>query len=117
LKEAGTRDQQDPEIDELLGVTDFFGKEEKEATCDENHGKEVGSESEEEKKDATEISSGRPDEIGFGLLGRLGVEGKILGIEGEKREKKKNACPEDGQGDHLLAEAGAGGGGFGFGHG
>ena len=84
LEKASAGDEKDSEVEELLRVANLFGKEEKEAAGDEDDGKEVRPESEQKEKDAAEIRSGRANKIGFGLLGGLGVEGEILGIEGEE---------------------------------
>ena len=83
LQEAGTGDKQNPEIEEFLRVTNFFGKKEEKAAGDQDYGKQVRAESEEKEKDAAEVGSGRTDQVGFGLLGGLRVEGEVLGIEGE----------------------------------
>jgi ABC-type Fe3+-citrate transport system substrate-binding protein len=117
LEEAGSGDEENSEVEEFLGVADFLGKEEKKAAGNENHGKEIGSEAEEKKKDSPDIGSGRAHEIVFGLESGFRVEGQVLGIKGEKGKEKKDASAEDGQGNDFLAEAGSGGMGFGFGHG
>ena len=63
------------------------------------------------------IPLGGLGEVEGTLLGGLGVEGEVAGIEGKEGEEKKNARAKDGEGDDLLAEAGSGAGGFWFSHG
>ena len=86
LEKTGPGDEEDPQIEEFLGVADFLGKKEEQAPRDQHDREEVGAQAEEEKKDTAEVGAGRSDEIGFGLLGRLGIEGEILGVEGEEGE-------------------------------
>jgi len=117
LEEAGPGDEKHAQQEKLLGVADLLGKKEKKAAGDEDHGKEVGTESEKKKQDAAQVGAGWADQVGFGVLGRLGVKGEIAGIEGKKGEEKKNSGAEDGQGNDFLAEAGAGAGWFLFSHG
>ena len=112
LEEAGTGDEEDAEKKEFLGVTDFLGEEEKQAAGDKNDREEVGAKAKKEEEDAAEVGPGRADQVGFGALGRLGVEGKVAGIEGKEGEEKKDARAEDGEGNDLLAKAGSGAGRF-----
>ena len=116
LEKAGPGHEKDSKVEEFLGIVDFLGKKEEKATGDEDHGEEIGAEAEEKEKDAAEVGTGRAHEVSFGLLGRLGVKGEILGIEGEEGEQEKNARSENGQRNDLLAEAGSKGSGFRFGH-
>ena len=100
-----------------MGVADLLGEEEEKATGDEDDREEIGAEPEKEKEDSAEVGARRADEVGFGILGRLGVEGEIAGVEGKEGEEKQDARAKDGEGDDLLAEAGSGAGGFWFSHG
>ena len=114
LEQAGPGDEQDSEEEELLGVADFLGKEEKKAAGDKNHGEEIGAQAKKKEKDASKVGASGADEVGFWVLGRLGVEGKVAGIEGKEGEQEKDARAKDGQGNDLLAEAGSGAGKFWF---
>jgi len=99
-----------------LGVADFFRKEEEESACDKDNGKEIRTQAKKKKKDAAEVGTRGSDEVGFGVLRGLGVEGEVARIEGKECEKKEDAGAEDRESNDFLAEAGAGAGRFGFGH-
>ena len=45
-----------------------------------------GEEGKEEKNAGAEDGARRADEVGFGILGRLGVKGEVAGVEGEEME-------------------------------
>ena len=91
MEEAGSGDEKNAEKDEFLGVADLFGEEEKKATGDKDGGKEVGAEAEKKKESATEIGAGWADEVGFGVLGGVGVEGEVARIEGKEGEEQKDS--------------------------
>ena len=91
MEEAGSGDEKNAEEDKFLGVADLFGKEEEEAAGDEDGGKEVGAEAEKKKENATEIGAGWADEVGFGVLGGLGVEREVARIEGKEGEEQKDS--------------------------
>ena len=91
MEEAGSGDEKNAEKDEFLGVADLFGEEEKKATGDKDGGKEVGAEAEKKKENATEIGAGCADEVGFGVLGGLGVEREVARIEGKEGEEQKDS--------------------------
>ena len=99
-----------------MGVADFFRKEEEESARDKDNGEKIGTESKKKKKDAAEIGTRGSDEVGFGVLRGLGVEGEVARIEGKECEKEENASAEDRESNDFLAEAGSGTGRFGFGH-
>ena len=90
MEEAGSRDEKNAEKNEFLGVANLFGEEEEEAAGDKDGGKEVGAEAEKKKESATEIGAGWADEVGFGVLGGVGVEGEVARIEGEEGEEEKD---------------------------
>ncbi len=75
MEEASASDEKDSEKDKFLRVANFFGKEEEEAACDEDDGEKIGAEAKEEKEDSSEVSTGGADEVGFGILRGLRVEG------------------------------------------
>ena len=75
LEEASASDEKDSEKDKFLRVANFFGKEEEETACDEDDGEKIGAEAKEEEEDSAEISAGGADEVGFGILRGLRVEG------------------------------------------
>ena len=100
-----------------MGVADFFRKEEEESARDKDNREKIGTESKKKKKDAAEVGTRGSDEVGFGVLRGLGVEGEVARIEGKECEKKEDAGTEDRESNDFLAEAGAGGVGFRFGHG
>ena len=91
MEKAGSGDEKNAEKDKFLGVADLFGKEEEEAAGDEDGGKEVGAEAEKKKENATEIGAGWADEVGFGVLGGLGVEREVARIEGKEGEEQKDS--------------------------
>ena len=91
MEKAGSGDEKNAEKDEFLGVADLFGEEEKKATGDKDGGKEVGAEAEKKKESVTEIGAGWADEVGFGVLGGLGVEREVARIEGKEGEEQKDS--------------------------
>lgn len=99
-----------------MGVANFFRKEEQESTCNKDDGEKVRTESKEKKKDSAEVGTRGSDEVGFGVLRGLGVEGEVARIEGKEGEKEKDAGTEDRESYDFLAEAGSGAGRFGFCH-
>ena len=99
-----------------MGVADFFSKEEEESARDKDNGEKVRTEAKEKKKDAAKVGTSGTDEVGFGVLRGLGVEGEVAWIEGKECEKKEDAGAEDRESYHFLAKAGSGAGRFGFGH-
>ena len=108
LEQAGPGDEENPEEEKLLRVTDFPGEEEKKPAGDEDDREEVGSQTKEKKENSAEVGAGRTDEVGFGVLGGLGVEGEIAGVEGEEGQEEENSGAKDGQSDNLLTQAGSG---------
>ena len=99
-----------------MGVADFFRKEEEESASDKDNGEKIRTESKEKKKDSAQVGASGSDEVGFGVLGGLGVEGKVARIEGKECEKKEDAGAEDRESYDFLAKAGSGAGRFRFGH-
>ena len=99
-----------------MGVADFFSKEEEESARDKDNGEKVRTEAKEKKKDAAKVGTSGTDEVGFGVLRGLGVEGEVARIEGKECEKQEDARTEDRESNDFLAEAGSSAGRFGFGH-
>ena len=116
LEQARAGDEEDSKKDEFLGVADFFCKEEEESARDKDNGEKIRTEAKKKKKDSAEVGTRGADEVGFGVLRGLGVEGEVARIEGKECEKKEDARTEDREGNDFLAEAGSGAGRFGFGH-
>ena len=116
LKQACAGDEEDSKKNEFLGVADFFRKEEEESACDKDNREKIRTEAKEKKKDSPEIGTRGSDEVGFGVLRGLGVEGEVARIEGKECEKKEDAGAEDRESYDFLAKAGSGAGRFGFGH-
>jgi hypothetical protein len=116
LEKAGPGDEQDAEKEEFLGIANLLGEKEEQAAGDKDHGEQVGTQAEKEEEDAAEVGAGGPDQVGFGVLGGLGVEGEVARVEGKEGEEEEDAGAEDGEGNDLLAEAGSGACRFWFGH-
>ena len=79
-------------------------------------GEEVRAKAEKEEKDATKVGAGGSHKVGFGVLGRLGVEGEIAGLKREQSQEQQDAGSKDGEGHDLLAKAGSGSVDFWFSH-
>ena len=62
-----------------MGVAHLFGEEEEETAGDKDNGEKVRAQPKEEKEDTAEVGAGWADEVGFGVLGGVGVWGVSAG--------------------------------------